>query len=209
MSEAFESARMKARKLAALAAAGVDGECENAIRLLEAHLAKHGLTMAALSDETRTDRHLNCIVDPKKLIKDTQLRGLAVQTLCYVLAKRPKEIKYGVFEVVTQGAKGKRCKLFRVQAELTELEHEDWVACYLHYAPAFVSTRTKLRKALKMALNGFVQQHGIFPPSDEEKESKPLTRAQIEALIAAMKQADGDKWERPAGRLEQGGFMLA
>jgi len=41
-----------------------------------------------------------------------------------------------------------------------------------------------------------------------KEEGKSLSRAEIEALIAAMKQSTGDKWDRPAGRLEQGGFML-
>lgn len=209
MSEAFESARMKARKLAALATAGVDGERENAIRLLEAHLKKHGLTMAALSDEVRIKRSLACVIDPKKPTKDKELRDLGAQTLAYVLAKRLKHIKHAVFVIdTTKLFPGKRTRFFMIEAELTELEFEDWVACFRHFAPSFVATRIKLRRAVKMALSGFIHQHEIFPPDDEDVESKPLTRAEIEALIAAMKQSSGDKWERPAGRLEKGGFML-
>lgn len=44
----FESLRMKARKLAALAARGVDGERETAQRKLEAFLRQHGMTLDSL-----------------------------------------------------------------------------------------------------------------------------------------------------------------
>lgn len=209
MSDEFESVRMKALKLAALAAAGVDGERENAVRMLEAHLARHGLTMAALSDESRKMRSLACVLDAKKPTKDSDLRDLGAQTLSYVLGRRVKHIKHAVYVVNTTLLKpGKRTRFFLIEAELTELEHEDWRACYMHYAPSFVATRQKLRRAVKMALSGFTHQHDIFPPNDEEEEGKSLSRAEIEALIAAMKQSTGDKWDRPAGRLEQGGFML-
>lgn len=209
MSNEFESALMKARKLAALASAGVGGERENAVRMLEAHLTRHGLTMAALSDESRITRSLACVLDPKKPTRDMDLRALGTQTLCFVLGKRPKHIKHTTFEIdTTKLFPGKRTRFYMIEAELTELEHEDWQACFKHYAPSFVATRTKLRRAVKMALSGFIHQHDIFPPDDSETESKPLTRAQIEALISAMKQSGGDKWDRPAGRLEQGGFML-
>lgn len=209
MNHEFESALMKARKLAALAAAGVGGERENAVRMLEAHLTRHGLTMAALGDESRQMRGLACVLDAKKPTKDKELRDLGAQTLAYILGRRVKHIKHAVFVVKTPLLKpGKITSFFLIEADLTELEHEDWLACFQHYAPSFVATRIKLRRAVKMPLSGFLHQHDIFPPDDEEEESKPLSRAEIEALIAAMKQSTGDKWDRPAGRLEQKGFML-
>lgn len=205
MSDGFESARMKAMKLAALASAGVGGERENALRMLEAHLKRHGLTMAALGDDGRCERMLHCVVDMRHPTKDTGLLELAGQCLAYVLNKQKLRYRSRTLPIHVLGKK-KSC--FVVIADLTAAEHEDWVACFTHYAPDFVKTRKQLRDALRMAFKGFIHKHGIFPESDGEGDSKPLTIEQMIAMMAAMNMSTGEKWDRPAGRLEQGGFML-
>lgn len=206
MSEAFESVRMKALKLAALASRGVGGEAETAQRKLTEHLSKHGLTLEMLSESARKERMLHCVVNPAQPVKDSALLNLGGQCLAYVLNEH--KFKYRSRVLPIHGF-GKKKSCYVIVADLTDLEFEDWVAFFQHYAPLFVSSRKDMRDALRMAFKGFIHKHHIFAdPGDDIEEGKPLTLAQMQALIAAMQMAQGDKWERPAGRLEQGGFML-
>lgn len=202
MSDEFESAHMKALKLAALASRGVGGEAEVAQRKLAQHLEAHGLTLEMLSESRRSERMLHCVVDLNKATKDTGLMKLAGQTLGYVL--NDSALHYSS-RVVKLG----RRSCYVVKAELTDLEFEDWTNCFCHYAPLFVASRKNLQSALRACFLGFIHKHKVFAQRpDDADEGKPLTPAQMAALMTAMHSAEGDKWERPSGRLEQGGFML-
>jgi hypothetical protein len=57
-------------------------------------------------------------------------------------------------------------------------------------------------------LKGFIHAYELFSPPDDSKESKLLSPAEMQALIDAMRHSQGEKWERPAGRLQQEGFLL-
>ena len=205
----FESLRMKAQKLAALAARGEGGEREVASAKLSAFLAAHGLTLESLEAGEKRARELVCVIDPKKPRADKDLAKLGWQCLVYVLGYSPKADCYKRKDVV-KNAKGKaRFVAFYVHhVDLTEAEFEDWQACFAHYAPAFEATRVRLRRALRAALKGFIHAHELFAPPEDVKEAKPLTPAEMQALIDAMRNSQGDKWERPAGRLQQEGFLL-
>lgn len=202
MSDGFESARMKALKLAALASRGVGGEAEVARRKLAKHLEAHGLTLEMLSVTTRSERMLHCVVDLNKATKDTGLVKLAGQCLGYVLNESALQYSSRVVKL------GKR-SCYVVKAELTDLEFEDWTNCFCHYAPLFVASRKNLQAALRACFLGFIHKHKVFAQRPAAADDgKPLTPAQMAALMTAMHSAEGDKWERPAGRIEQGGFML-
>jgi len=202
MSAEFESARMKALKLAALATRGVGGEAEVARRKLAEHLERPGLTLDMLSVSARSERMLHCTVDLNKATKDIGLMKLAGQCLGYVL--NDSALHY-VSRVVKLGKRS----CYVVKAELTDLEFEDWTNCFCHYAPLFVASRKNLQAALKACFLGFIHKHKVFAQRpDDADDGKPLTPAQLAALLAAMHSAEGDKWERPSGRLELGGFML-
>lgn len=205
----FESLRMKAQKLAALAARGEGGEREVAAAKLAAFLAAHGLTLESLDASERHTRELVCVLDPKKPRADEDLARLAFQCCVYVLGYCPEVASYRRKEVV-KNAKGKaRPVAFYVhRVDLTDQEFEDWQACFGHYAQDFEATRVRLRRALRAALKGFIHAHELFSPPDDSKESKPLTSAEMQALIDAMRQAQGDKWEHPKGKLQQEGFLL-
>jgi hypothetical protein len=205
----FESLRMKARKLAALAARGVGGERNVAAAKLTAFLALHGMTLDSLEASERRTRELVCVLDPKKPRADEDLARLAFQCCVYVLGYCPEGASYRRKEVM-KNAKGKaRTVAFYVHhVDMTEPEFEDWQACFGHYAQAFEATRVRLRRMLKAALKGFIQAHELFSPPDDSQESKPLTAAELQAVLDAMRNSQGDKWERPAGRLQQEGFLL-
>jgi len=205
----FESLRMKARKLAALAARGEGGEREVAAAKLSAFLASHGLTLESLEAGEKRTRELICVLDPKKPKADQDLARLAFQCIVIVLGYIPEGASYKRRDVV-KNAKGKaRPVTFFVQhVDLTDAEFEDWQACFGHYAPAFEATRVRLRRALRAALKGFIHAHELFSPPDDSKEAKPLSPAEIQALIDAMRNSQGEKWERPAGKLQQVDFLL-
>jgi len=207
---AYESALMKARKLAALAAGGVEGERENAQEALRRHLEKHGLKLEQLRTDDRLDRDLDCWMPGTKPLAQTEVVKLAVQCLCFVMNQPVK-----CFQVRTRrewlDRKKKRVWVpcYFVRATLTELEFEDWKACFLHFLPDFLETERRMKLALKQCLNGFVHQHRIFRDTQENEECDGnLSREELEALIDAMRGAQGSKWQRPAGRLEQPGLML-
>lgn len=209
MSAEFESLRMKARKLAALAARGEGGERETAQRKLEAFLRQHGMTLDSLEASERRSRELVCVLDPKKPRADKDLARLAFQCCVHVLGYCPEAASYRR-KAVVKSVKGKaRPVAFYVHhVDMNDAEFEDWQACFYHYAPAFEDTRVRLRRALRAALKGFIRAHNLFPPPDDSKESKPLSPAELQALIDAMSNSQGDKWQRPAGRLQQSDFLL-
>jgi len=207
--DVFESLRMKARKLAALAARGVGGEKQTAQAKLEAFLTRWNMTLESLDAGERRERELACVLDPAKPCKDLQLARLAGQCLAYVLGQKSQHRTF-ICQRGKTNAKGRVVKVsfYVLRAELTDAEFEDWEACFQCYAPSFESTRVRLRRALKQALHGFVHAHDIFPPQDSDGKAKPLSPAELQALIDAMRQAQGDKWKRPAGRIQQTNFLL-
>ena len=210
MNEQYESALMKARKLAALAAGGVEGERENAQEALRRHLERHGLRLEQLRTDDRLDRDLDCWMPGTKPLARMDVVALAVQCLVFVMNQKVK-----CFQVRSrrewQDRKGKRLWVpcLFVRATLTELEFEDWKACFLHFLPDFLESHRRMKLALKQCLNGFVHQHRIFRERLEGEVAEcDLSREQIEALIAAMRGAQGSRWERTAGRLVQRDFLL-
>lgn len=210
MNEHYESALMKARKLAALASGGVEGERENAQEALRRHLERHGLRLEQLRTDERRERMLPCFDARKKPVVNKDLIKLGVQCLSYVLNESVKvsTMKH-LFPWKT--AKGGRRQVLGgvIVTELTDLEMEDWVACFAHFMPDFLASQKKLRAALKQCLSGFIYQHGIFPERSGEGADSMMTPEQLEALIAAMQGAQGSKWKRPVGRLAQTDFLLA
>ncbi len=205
----FESLRMKARKLAALAARGVGGEREAAAQKLQAFLARHGLTLESLEAGERRWCELECVVDPTRPTKDNDLARLAVQCLVYVMqCDVPREAALRPRMIETSKGRRRKAQFWVMRAQLTPPEFEDWVACFGCHAPAFVKCRQRLRLALKRALSGFIHSHGIFPPPNADDKAKPLSAAELQALLDVMRSSEGKKWERPAGRLQQEGFLL-
>lgn len=207
--DVFESLRMKARKLAALAARGVGGEREAAAQKLQALLARHGLTLESLEAGERRWCELECVHDPVKPTKDRDLLRLAAQCLVYVMGRSVhKEGEGRVRSVMSAKGRVRRHSFWVLKAELTDAEFEDWSECFAWYAPAFVKSRQRLRRALKQAFVGFIHAHDIFPPPEDDNQAKPLTADERQALRDAMRHAEGEAWQRPAGKLQQGGFLL-
>ncbi|WP_395741050.1 hypothetical protein [Prosthecobacter sp.] len=211
MNEVYESALMKARKLAALAAAGVGGERANALEMLERHLRRHRLSLDDLRTDDRKRRVLECFDVKRKPMVNADLAALGVQCLAYVL-NEPVKCHTGNKAFPWVSGKGRKAKPYAygsvLIADLTDMEEEDWRACFGHFMPDFLATQKAMKAALKKCLSGFVHQHQIFRDTREGEEGPMLSEEELEALAAAMGQAQGSKWKRPAGRLVQSDFLL-
>jgi hypothetical protein len=219
----FESARMKALKLLALAMRGEGGEARNAQRALAAHCAKFHIDLASLSADEREIHGLAIVVKaPGWPIKpDLDLSFLAVQCLRYVCGTdkiTPSDLQVGPYvEYHPTKRKGKAAPpaIYLMYATVTSAEYEDWRSCFSHYAPLWWAMKKDLlarqkiiRAALKKTVNVFVNEHQLFPPDATSSAATP-TPEQMAAYAAAAASVSGDTWQRPAGRLEQPSFFLS
>lgn len=228
MSDSYEPALVKARKLAAMADptnGGARGEVENARRALKALCDRHGITPEKLAQSSRRRRQLPVVVKSAmwKPKQDMELTRLAVGLLRFVLDESGKGVRdfevwdgeclqpVPIKERNGKGTKGVR-KIYVVSAMLTDLEFENWRECFDHYALQFVAAAKELnaalaraRRARKALANAFANKYHLFPSDAEEGGS--LSTEQLQALLEAMGQVKGDKWQRTA-KLEQQGFLL-
>lgn len=176
-----ETIAAKLRKIQALAQSGYAGEKDNAQRLLTALLEKHGLTEADLTQEIKTDHYFT--------VKPGPTAALLIQIICMIL---------DVQSINVALVKTKRAHHFKIP--LTHLENADITAAYAHYLPMLQADLKRLRLQLRRLSNAFFSQYEIFS-SHKSKSPKPLTPAQYEAMLANMRQMNGDKWQKPHGSL--------
>jgi hypothetical protein len=216
----FESARMKALKLLALASRGVGGEADNARKMLEAHCTRHGIDGATLADCERSTRQLLIVIkNPAwKPKRDMKLAQLAVQSLRYIrgIANLPigacRSVQY--IHRASDKARPRKYTVYAVEAEATLAEWEDCRSCFDHYAPDFWKMqmllehrKREIAAAIKRSVNVFINEHDLFPPDAGTKGSLP-TPEEIAAYRAAAAAVTGDKWIRPAGRLQTANYYL-
>jgi hypothetical protein len=217
----FESRLATARKLSALANpanGGLPGEIDNARRMLAQHLEKYGLTPEMLSTQDRRRRDIECIslLRGQKPVCNLDLVRLAKQCLAFVVGEN-RAVYYHKADHFTpqKGPKpDKRWRIYIAEAEVTELEYEEWRACFQHYVLDFLASKEDLKQkvklaqaACKVALEGFIHRHQIFPPSSQ-RAAKGLSPDELAALIAALTSARGEAWQRPAGKLDTGRLLL-
>ncbi len=226
----FESILAKARKLAAMvdAASGAsDGERANAERMLREHCERYDIKPESLSQSARQERTLLLVPDPRyreigpddlKPSLDRGLVGLAVHTWMYVtgeqLQQRPIFTRRTDFWTPRRKKDDKCWTVSEAVVEATPMEFDDWRDCFYHYAPDFVQGQARLKanlKAIQKAVanyrSAFVNAHDLFAPDEPISTHKPSLAEQIAQRVAASF-VSGDTWERKAGKLEQGGFLL-
>lgn len=132
------------RKIEKLANCGVDGERENAVRMLRDLLSQHGLTLEDLSEENKKEYWLNYrTIWEKKL-------------LCQIYAKitGSSQIRYSKL-------KGKTGMFFK----LGVAQYIDFMAMYDAYRPA-------LKKEMETLFMAFVSKHNICAPPNEDSNTK-------------------------------------
>lgn len=183
--DSYESARMKARKLAALALRGVGGEAEAAAEALRRHLQRWNLKLEDLQEQ-HEERWVD--LGPCKASEFKDLRALALNCLAWLLHQPVR----AVTRLEKAGKKGGRLK---VSATVSLADEKEWKDCFAHYAPEYLKTRQKLRRMARLALDGFLAQHDLFPPTSDD-ELPEMSQERREALIAAMVASSGATWQR-------------
>lgn len=159
--------RARLAKLLALAQRGVGGEKDNAQRMLEKLLAKHGMTLADLLDDGEKKADLRI---PFKGVED---RKLVFQVIAAVLdTHKPKVYRY----------KGDRAVL----VEVTPAQRADILVRLDAYRKPLAAA---INKAKATALAAFIQVNRVFPASDDPESGEPdeLAADELAALLAAMR----------------------
>ncbi len=156
-----ERLQAKLRKLMALAERGVGGEKDNARRMLEKMLARHGMTMADLSEEKRQMFWFKHDTDVE--------RSLGQQ----ISAKVLNTSDYDVYCVYKNKRKRKQFGVMLTPSEAVEFE--------LHYD----ALRKSLADHMRIAYSAFVQANNIFPVCGVENDDCEITARDMEVIKMA------------------------
>lgn len=151
------------KKLMALADRGVGGEKQNAQRMLQKLLDKHGLTIAELLED-KTEWH------------SFRYRGKEEETiLSQTFFKILDAQKIGV--IATKSELKVRCTQFQA------IEIQTHWDVY----------RTEYRKERKALLDAFIVRNSIYPATkpDQQQPSKPMSKADLDNAERAMGLARG------------------
>jgi hypothetical protein len=156
------------RKIEALARSGVDGEQENAQRMLSELCERYNVTMdQIIQAETRPYEFF---------VRDAIDETLLIQIVGYICQ----------IHNIPFWRRGRTRRIL----ELTITQGEDVRECYEHY-------RKVWRAQLKDLMHAFIQTNNIFgPPNDPGKEDTPEEIEQamrIAALVNGMKR---DQWTK-------------
>ncbi len=207
----LETITALARKLQAVinpASRATESEQQNAARLLEKLLERHGLTEADLANESRSTYVFH--IPP-----GDQHRKLLVQVVCTVLDRHQLDSAIRKVRIPKLSKKTGKPLASKVPAlevllnNLTVVEYTDISACYYHYAAILDKRIAELRAEAKVnrmaaanAASALIQRFTIFPATRSGEPPADLTPAEIAALIAAMRGMFGQKWEKPAALID-------
>ncbi len=163
----------KLRKIEALAVSGVDGEKENARRLLDALCKKHGITLDRLSN---SERRLY-----KFKFSGKHEKTILIQTIGYVC-----DIHGSLtFKVLKK-------KRTEVWFPLTESQAIVVYECFEHYRKAW-------RKQQEDFLTAFVHKNNLVAQSESpanDKSSSDNNTERLMRIIQIMQGMQSDQWEK-------------
>lgn len=152
----LETIKAKLKKIAALAERGVGGEKDNARRLLDALLAKHGLSV---EEVTGVDQ------DAKPCWFKVSKAEMSMLIQCYARATNRKTITYW---------RGAGSRKGEIRIDLTKLEAMELRAMWDHFGPLFRRERRKLmarhRKERELLADAFASKHNLYGPSSDSDD---------------------------------------
>lgn len=138
----------KLKKLLALAERGEQGEAENARRLLEAELRKHGLTFDDIREENKRTRMFK--------YNSNEERTLLIQVLVNYLGSKSDAFNKSTYNKYKK----------QVYIDLTDMEYIDISNMYDFFKAQFRKERKRL---LQDMIKAFVQKHRIFDSTPQER----------------------------------------
>lgn len=162
----FQRLIAKLQKLMNLAEQGVGGEADNAARMLDRLLLKHGLSIEHLRGQ---DQKPSAVVLPHKGGHDREL----LFNILYSVTNA-NQISYRRTE-----------RRNTIEVDLTPAQHAEVLMSYAVYSPA-------LNEHLELAYSAFVLRNGIYPETQEPQEqeassSDPELDLQLISMLRATK----------------------
>jgi hypothetical protein len=169
----LETIKSKLKKIASLAERGVGGEKENARRLLDVLLSKHGLR---IEDVTGAEQETQAY-----WFKATKAEE-AMLIQCYARATNRATVTFW---------RGKGFREGEIRIDLTKLEALELRAMWDHFGPLFRQERRKLlarhRKERKLLMDAFASKHNLYRAGsdgdDGEGSGEALSREDLLRLM--------------------------
>lgn len=155
----------KLKKLLALAERGERGEADNARRLLEAELRRHGLTLEDICSDSKRARMFK--------YNSNEERGLLIQVLVNYLGSKSDAFSESTYN------KRKR----QVYIDLTDMEYIDISNMYDFYKTQFKKERKRLLHDMILA---FVQKHSLYDstPSERPDDDREIDWDELKRILA-------------------------
>ena len=164
MEKEYESVKVKLKKLLALAERGVQGEAENARRLLEKLSKEYGISIEELLDENKKEWHIFDVG------KDKTYKDLFSQ--CYFSIVNGNSMSY------------KSVSRRKIAIELTAMQYAELVSLYEWHKANFIKDLEDLKENILLA---YCRKHSLYSKkeSDDDKSSE-LSPEDIKRLWKIM-----------------------
>jgi len=175
----FESIFDRLKKIEALALSGVDGERENAARLLNELCAKYGVSREQLAD-VRED------MCEFKYSGDLEKRLL--QNVIWHVVRNPD---FDSFRL------GRKQAIF---VKVTRVQEVDIRDCFRHYSEV-------LKRHLRDVMTAFIHANAIYGDVSPS-EAKPMDPDEVERILALLRATEADKWKKTFGLNASRGLAL-
>lgn len=160
MSEQYESIKEKLKKLLALAERGVQGEAENARRLLEKLCKQHGVSMEELLDENQVKYYFFDVGRDK-----TQVDLFAQ---CYYKVANSNRMAY------------KQVSRSRIAVEMTAMQYAELVSLFEWHKANFKKDFEDMKKNILLA---YCRKHRLYSDTPDDGACRELTAEERERLI--------------------------
>jgi len=158
------------RKLLALAERGVDGEKENAQRVLKSYMEKYGLELKDIEPKTRSRRIVtNVTLDIKQMF---------INFVASIVGK-----DYDV-----RKCKGKGYWALEMNDDEWSQFEEQWPVYRKALKAELKKKQKEHEKMMKLVVNAFISKHDMYSKDREDSgDSKPLTPEELEEIMQMLR----------------------
>ena len=183
MEKEYESIKAKLKKLLALAERGVQGEAENARRLLEKLCNEYGISIDELLDENKKEWHIFDVG------KDKTYKDLFAQ--CY----------FSIVDEISMSYKS--VSRSKIAIELTAMQYAELVNLYEWHKANFIKDLEDLKENILLA---YCRKHSLYSKKEsDDNKSSELSPEDIERLWKIMRLQESLNDNQYHKLLEQGG----
>ena len=163
MNESYESIKTKLKKLLALAERGVQGEAENARRLLEKLCKEHGVSIEELLDENQ-EKYYRFDIGRNAIYKD-----LFVQCYCKVVQK--VSLSYH------------QASRSQISVKMTALQYAELVSLFEWHKANFNKDLEDMKQNILLA---YCRKHHLHSNVKSDDDDRELTADERKRLIKIM-----------------------